>query len=248
MAKKDLKDRLKKRREELKSKSQSGNLVFIKADTTLRVRILPAGEDEEFIKEVTQFYLGGEIKGMISPVSIGQPCAVMEAYEELKNSDDEDDKTLAKKFAPRQRYLAYCLLYKDEKGKQIDEERGPKFVILTSGMYQDIIDLYLDEDDWGDMTDPGKQGYDLKLARVGSGKTDTEYSVTPCPKAPLPKGVKYQYDVDKEFKAIIPTYEATKDIAAKFLNITVDDDDDEAPKKDKKKLGTKKPLKKKRDI
>lgn len=248
MAKKDLRARLKKRREELKSRSQSGNLVFIKADTTLRVRILPAGEDEEFIKEVTQFYLGGDIKGVISPVSIDEPCAIMEAYEELKNSEDEEDKSLAKKFAPRQRYLAFCLLYKDEKGKQIDEEKGPKFVILTSGMYQDIIDLYLDEDDWGDMTDPGKQGYDLKLSRTGSGKTDTEYSVTPCPKSALPKGVKFQYDIDKEFRAIIPTYEATKEIAAKFLNLPAEDDDDEDSPKKPKKTGSKKIIKKKRDL
>jgi len=199
MAKNNLRDRLKKRREELKSRGQSGNLVFLKADTTLRVRLLPAGEEEEFVKEVTQFYLGSELKGVISPVSVNKPCAIMEAYEELKDSNDEDDKTLAKKFAPRKRYLAFCLIYKDEKGKQIDEERGPKFVVLTPGMYQDIIDLYLDEDDWGDMTDPSKQGYDLKLIRTGSGKTDTEYSVTPCPKSALPAGVKRNYDIEKEF-------------------------------------------------
>jgi hypothetical protein len=240
MAKKTLKERLQDKREELKTRSQSGNIFFIKADTTTRVRILPVGEDEEFVKEVTQFYLGSEIKGVISPNSFGNPCAIMEAYEELKDSNDDEDKTLAKKFAPRQRYLAFCLIYKDEKGREINDD-SPKFVLLTAGMYQDILDLYLDEDEWGDMTDPDK-GYDLKLSRTGSGKTDTEYSVVACKNTVLPKAFRKVYDLKDELKSIIPTYEETKEIAAKFLNIDTEDEE----KADKKKLGGKK-LKKNSD-
>ena len=236
MAKKSLKERLQKKREELKTRSQSGNIFFIKADTTTRVRILPVGEDEEFVKEVTQFYLGSEIKGVISPTSLGEPCAIQEAYEELKSGDD-DDKGLAKKFAPKQRYLAFCLIYKDEKGKEVDEN-SPKFILLTAGLYQDILDLYLDEDEWGDMTDPD-EGYDLKLSRSGSTKTDTEYSVIACKNTPLPKAYNKEYDLEEEIKKIIPTYEETQETIAKFLNIE-DDDEDEKPKKGSKKSPKKK--------
>ena len=235
MAKKALKERLQKKREELKSRSQGGNIFFIKPDTTTRVRILPVGEDEEFVKEVTQFYLGSEIKGVISPSSFGKPCAIMESYEELKDSKDDEDKTLAKKFAPRQRYLAYCLIYKDEKGKEIDEN-SPKWVLLTSGMYQDILDLYLDDDEWGDMTDPEK-GYDLKLGRSGSGKTDTEYSVVACKNTPIPKPFKGVVDLGEQLKEIVPTYEETKEFVARFLNL--DEEPDDEPKKSKKKLSRK---------
>jgi len=239
MAKKLLKDRLKERREELKAKGQSGNLFFIKADTTTRVRILPAGAEEEFVKEITQFYLGGEIKGVISPASFHEPCAIMEAYDELKESKDDDDKSLAKKFTPRQRFLALCVIYKDQAGKEIDEQNSPKFIVLTSGMYQDILNLYLDEAEWGDMTDP-VNGYDLKLGRTGSGKTDTEYTVTACKNTPAPKAFsKKVYDMDEEVRKITPSYEDTKKIIAQFLNIKEDDDDEKPAKKGLKKLGKK---------
>jgi hypothetical protein len=236
MAKKSMKERMLKKREELKARSQSGNIIYLKPDKTIRVRLLPVGEDEEFIKEITQFYLGGEIKGVISPSSFGEPCAIMEAYEELKQSKDDDDKTLAKSFAPRQRYLAYCAIFKE--GSSLETESEPKWVLLTSGMYQMILDLYLDED-WGDMTDP-IEGYDLKLSRTGSGKNDTEYTVLPGKRTKTPKEFNKVYDIDKEIRKIMPTYEETKEIIAKFLNVDKEDEDDEPKKEKKVKKGLKK--------
>lgn len=236
MAKKLLKDRLKKRREELKAKGQSGNLFFIKADTTTRVRILPTGDEEEFVKEITQFYLGNEIKGVISPSTFNEPCAILEAYDELKASKDDDDKSLAKTFTPRQRYLVLCAIYKDQAGKELDEQNSPKFIVLTSGMYQEIIDLYLDETDWGDMTDPEK-GYDLKLGRTGSGKTDTEYTVTACKNTPAPKQFKGKvFNLEEEVRKITPNYEDTKKTIAQFLGLGSEDEDEKPIKKGIKKL------------
>ena len=236
MAKTLLKDRLKKRREELKARNQSGNLFFIKPDTTTRVRILGGDAEEEFIKEVTQFYLGAEIKGVISPSTFNEPCAILESYDELKNSKDDDDKSLAKTFSPRQRFLALCIVYKDLEGKVVDEQNSPKFVVLTSGIYQDLIELYLDESDWGDMTHL-INGYDVKLIRVGSGKTDTEYSVTPCKNTPMPKAFKNkQFNLGDEVKKIIPSYEETRAIINKFLNLTPEEDEEEESKDLKKPL------------
>lgn len=249
MAKKQsLKERLQQRREELKTKSSQGSIIFLKADTETRVRILFMGEEEEFIKEVTQFYLGGDIKGVISPVSIGEPCAINEAYQELRNSDDDDEKELALKFPPRSRYLAYVAVYKDGRGKELDELNSGKFILLTGGLYQDILDHYLDEDEWGDMTDP-INGYDLKLKRVGSGKMDTEYSVTPCKNTPAPKQYRDMvFNIDEELKRVIPSYEETQTMINTFLGINSGDDDEEdLPKetplksaKKKKKPTTKK--------
>ena len=65
MAKKSLKERLKEKQAELKSKSGAGAIVFLKADQSLRARILNVGEEQEFIMEVTQFYLGNDLKGVI---------------------------------------------------------------------------------------------------------------------------------------------------------------------------------------
>lgn len=244
MAKADLKERLRKKKQELKARSQQGAVFFQKADTTVRMRILNMGEEEEFIKEVIQFYLGDDIKGMISPSTYGLPCAVMEAYETLKDSDDDDDKELANKFSPRNRYLAYCLIYKDDRDKEINESISPKFMLLTGGVYQEILDLYLDETEWGDMTNP-EEGYDLKIKRVGSGKKDTEYTVTACKNTSIPKKYYGPYNLDDEIKKIIPTYERTKMFIDQYLGLSSEEEDESEPSKSTRtQTGGKKVIKK----
>lgn len=249
MAKSSLKERLRKEREDLKNRKNTGNLIFLKDGQTRRIRILNMGEEESFAQEVTQFYLGSDIKGVISPDTFGEPCGIMEAYSELRESDDDGDKELAAKFPPRQRWVVLCALYKDEAGKELDEQNSPKFMLLTSTQYQDILDLYLDEDEWGDMTHP-KTGYDLKLSRSGSGKTDTEYTVKPCKNTPAPKAfAKKVFSLEEELRKIIPSYDQTKEFIEKYLGLQKDDDDDDEPKKSKvKKPLKKKPLRKNQDL
>lgn len=229
--------RLKKKQEELQKRGQGGGSVIYLKEGTLRVRLLPTIDEEaDFVIELTQFYLGQEIKGVLSPSTFGEPCAVMEKYQELRESPDPDDKELAKKFVPKKKYLAACIAYSDEKGKQVNEDRGVSLVQLTTGLYQEIIDYYLDEDEWGDMTDP-EEGYDLKLKRVGTG-LNTEYSAICCRHTPLPK--KYNKGVDTEamVKAILPTYEETLEKITKFLGEDFEEEEEEKPvrKKRKKKV------------
>jgi len=165
----------------------------------------------------------------------------MEGFEELKNSKEDSDKEIANTFSPRKRYLAYCLFYKDKRGDELDEDLSPRFVMLTSGMYQDIIEYFLDEDEWGDMTDP-KTGYDLKLSRVGSGMKDTEYSVSPCKNTPMPKKYRNEvYDLDEQVQKILPSYEDTEKLLTQFLGLSKEDG------KGKKKKKKKKIVKKKSD-
>ena len=236
MANQSLKERLKKEREDLKNKKNSGQILFLKDGQTRRARILNMGDEETFCQEVTQFYLGADIKGVISPSTFSEPCAIMESYEELKASSDDDDKELAAKFPPRQRWLAFCAFYKDEAGKELDEQNSPKFILLTGGQYQEILDLYLDESEWGDMTDP-ETGYDLKLSRSGSGKTDTEYSVKPCKNTKAPKAfAKKVYSLEEEVRKVMPTYEQTQEMINKFLGLS-HEDEDEKPKNKKSKGG-----------
>jgi len=244
MVKENLKERLRKKKLELKAKSQQGAIFFQKPDTTIRVRILNMGEEEEFVKEVIQFYLGPDLKGVISPATYGMPCGIMESYDELKNSENDDDKELAGKFFPRNRYLAFCLFYKDERGKEIDEQLSPKFLLVTGGVYQEILDLYLDESDWGDMTDP-VNGYDIKIKRIGSGKMDTEYTVMSCKNTPVSKAFSGPYNLDEEIKKILPTYEKTKEMIEQFLGLDPEDEGNGGKRKKRVKKGIKKIIKKK---
>ena len=173
MAKPSLKDKLRKKRKELSEKG-GYNVLSVKEGTT-RIRILPI-EQEELAAEVTYFFLK---KGVYSAASVGEHCPIMDKYTELKNSKDDDDQELAKKLSPKKRYLIPVILYEDEKGKKIDKDKSGKLMLVTGGVYQNIIDLYLDEDEWGDMMDP-KKGYDIKIIRTGKGQNDTEYTVSPC--------------------------------------------------------------------
>ena len=162
----------------------------------------------------------------------------MEKYQELKNSKDEDDKELAKTLVPRRRYVIGGPVYADEKGTKFDYEGKDKGVLVPRSVYQDIIDLYLDEDEAGDMTDP-RNGYDIKIIRSGSGKLDTTYSARACKPTKLDK--KYQGNVDLEgiVRSQIKSYDELEELLAKFLNEDHggDDEDDEPKKKKTKKKG-----------
>lgn len=80
-----------------------------------------------------------------------------------ENSKDPDDQELAKMLVPRRKYVVGGIVYSDEKGTKVDYEGKDKGVLIPRSVYQDIIDLYLDEDEAGDMTDP-RTGYDIKLS------------------------------------------------------------------------------------
>ena len=225
---KSLRDRLVKRKEELLKRGSGGAAFFFFKEGTHRMRLVPVASEKEFAIEATYFYLKGDIKGVVSPITFGEPCAIMEAYTRLKNSKNEDDRELAKELAPKKRFFALHYKYKDEKGKQVDTESGVRLAILTNQLYQDLIDLYLDEEA-GDMTDPDK-GYDVKYKRTGSGQFDTEYSVLRCNPTPIYK--KYRgkiYNPEIELRKVIPTYEKTQEMVESVLGTSI------TPKKKKKK-------------
>lgn len=225
---------MKKRREELGKKGGGKLNYFIFKDGTVRMRPLPAPEDEEFALEVTFFYLSKEQGGVISPITFGEPCAIMEAYNELKASEDEDDKALAQKLKPKRRYMMMHIKYLDEKGLKVDEESGAKLALLTSQAYQDLCNLFLDEEQ-GDFSDP-INGYDIKYRRTGSGQFDTEYSLTPCKPSKLPKKYNKVYDTRAEVEKLIPSYEETEAMVKAFLKLPDEDEDEPKPKKKKKKI------------
>lgn len=238
-------ERMMERKKALAERASGGNIIFPK-EGTMRVRLVSQGPDKELGLEIIQFY-SQKTGGIISPATFDEPCPFMEKFQELKKSSDEEDQELAKLLTPRRRFLVAGTLYKDEKGKEIDTENVGKPILIPRSVYQDIIDLYLDEDDWGDMTDPN-DGYDIKITRTGKGKMDTNYSVTACPKGKNPNQ-KYIKEVDLEelIKAHMPSYDELEEKLNEFLNgagTSSDDEEEEKPKnkssKDKEKFKKKK--------
>ena len=230
------------RKKKLEEKGSGNGLIFPK-EGTLRMRIKSPGDDQELGMEVVQFYIPG-VGGVISPATFDEPCPFMEKYEELKQSKDEDDKELAKRLIPRRRYVIGGIIYKDDKGNGVDYEGQNRGVLIAGAVYQDIIDLYLDEDEAGDMTDP-VTGYDIKITRSGSGKFDTTYSVRQCKPSKLDKKYRSDLDLEKIVRDQIKSYDELEEELNKFLNEAPDDEDDDATKK-KKKSSTDKAKKKKK--
>ena len=220
------------RKKKLEEKGSGNGLIFPK-EGTLRMRIKSPGDDQELGMEVVQFYIPG-VGGVISPATFDEPCPFMEKYEELKQSKDEDDKELAKRLIPRRRYVIGGIIYKDDKGNGVDYDGQNRGVLIAGAVYQDIIDLYLDEDEAGDMTDP-VTGYDIKITRSGSGKFDTTYSVRQCKPSKLDKKYRSELDLEKIVRDQIKPYDELEEELNKFLNESPDDDDeDDTPKKKKK--------------
>lgn len=239
---KTAKEKMLERKKQLEKKGNGGGLVFPKEGTT-RLRIKSPGEDEELGLEIITFFLGKDIGGVISPATFDEPCPIMEKYQELKSSNDDDDKEVAKKLVPKKRYVIAGIGYKDEKGKEIDPDLIDRGYQVTSGVYQDIIDLYLDEDEWGDMTDD-LEGYDIKITRSGKGITDTKYTVSPCQKKKLDKKYRGTVDLENIVRNHILSYDEIEEKLKQFLNESGDDDEDDRPKK--KKSSKEKEVKKKK--
>lgn len=237
-------EKLLARKKKLAEKGSGNGFIFPK-DGTTRIRIVSAGVNEEFGMEVVRFYLGD--KSVYSPATFNEPCPFMEKYDELKSSKDEDDKKLAKKLVPSRRFVIPALIYKDDKGKELDYDSKPRLVMVPSSVYQDIIELYLDEDEAGDMTDP-KNGYDIKIERSGTGKFDTSYSVRNCKPTKVDKSLVKPVDLESLVRAQIKSYDDLEEELKEFLNSKGDDFDDEEEKPKKKKDKDKKKKKRHGDI
>lgn len=227
------------RKKALEQGGNSNGINYIKPGT-IRVRILPPPQDAEIGCEITQFYLKKGENPILSPATFDEPCPILEKYKELKNSDDEDDMALAKNLQPKRRYILAVSIYKDLKGKEIDPSQVGVMLQIPKTVYQDIIDLYLDEEEWGDMTDI-KNGYDIKIKKEGSGQMDTTYSVTPCSKTPIDKKFVKEVDLEQEIRKLIKPYDEIEKELNKFLSgdlssSKLDDEEEEEEEAPKKKV------------
>ena len=77
------KEKMLARKKQLESKGNGSGLVYPK-EGTLRMRIKSPGDDQELGIEIIQFYLGGNLGGVISPATFDEPCPFMEKYPRMK--------------------------------------------------------------------------------------------------------------------------------------------------------------------
>ena len=82
------KEKMLARKKALEAKGNNSGFIFCKKGVT-RIRIKSPGPDEELGIELIQFYLGNGIGTIISPQTFGEPCPIMEKYDELRNSHSD---------------------------------------------------------------------------------------------------------------------------------------------------------------
>ena len=108
------KEKMLARKKALEAKGNNSGFVICKKGVT-RIRIKSPGPDEELGIELIQFYLGNGIGTIISPQTFGEPCPIMEKYDELRNSDSDEDKELAKLMVPNVAMLSAVWSMKTKK-------------------------------------------------------------------------------------------------------------------------------------
>ncbi len=116
-----------------KLKEKGGKLpYFFVKDGTTRFRFPQIVDSQEVCCEVVYIFLNKELGGIVSPATFGEPCALLEKYQEFKNSKDEDDVKLANRIKPKKRYMGPAYRYNDDKGKEPDlENQGSKTKAFT---------------------------------------------------------------------------------------------------------------------
>lgn len=225
---------MEERSKKLKQKGSGAYRYFIFAEGTHRMRMPRIPNDQEFCVEVVFFYLNKELGGVISAETFGEPCPFMEKYKKLQNSKKEEDKNLLTRLHPSKKFMGPFFKYTDEKGKEIDTDKGVKLALLAPSQYQALTDFYLDEDK-GDFSDPDT-GYDLKFKREGKGRLDTEYTILDAKPSPLPKMFRKEiYDPEGMVRELLYSYEEAKEMLDKFLGGDEDEDTSSKPKKSKDK-------------
>lgn len=240
---KSLKERLEERRKNLAERGGGGYKTFIFRPGITRLRHVYVGGEVEPAMEVLYVYLNKALGGFISPATWGEKCAFKKAFDELSSSSKESEVAFSKKIQPKKKFVSPAYRYKDEKGKEIDVEAGVKLALLNGSQYEQMLDLWLD-DDKGDFTDP-KNGYDLKHKRTGEGQFGTKYNVIDCNKSPAAKQFRGPYNIEEMARALTPTYKETKELLEKFMNM---DDGDTSSNSRPSNNGGKKKKKKNRDL
>jgi hypothetical protein len=93
----------------------------------------------------------------------------MEFASELRKTNEEDNKKLAKRLNPKMRVFAPIIV-------RGEEEAGVRFWEFGPQAYTELLQ-YMDDEDYGDITDV-KNGFDIKLEQIPAEQSGKAYPTT----------------------------------------------------------------------
>lgn len=100
-----------------------------------------------------------------------QPCPACDHGEKLYRSGNPADVERAKEWFSKRNVLCNVIPRKGEPRVEVAR--------LGKTIYEALLSLR-ENPNFGDFTNPTKEGYDILVTRKGKGKNDTEYTVFPC--------------------------------------------------------------------
>ena len=121
---------------------------------TVRLLAFPRNDGQPFIDR--HYYYGiGNSPGILAPFQFGKPDPIKELRSKLYDEGSAASKDLAKTVAPKMRTFAPVIV-------RGEEDKGVRIWSFGKMVYQDILNLMLDED-YGDITDP-LEGRDIRVS------------------------------------------------------------------------------------
>ena len=121
---------------------------------TVRLMAFPRNDGQPFIDR--HYYYGiGNTPGILAPFQFGKPDPIKELRSKLYDEGSQASKDLAKTVAPKMRTFAPVIV-------RGEEDKGVRIWSFGKMVYQDILNLMLDED-YGDITDP-LEGRDIRVS------------------------------------------------------------------------------------
>lgn len=240
------KDFVKKRLATLKNKKNKQDSFWKPSPGRTQVRIVPYAYNKEnpFIELYFHYNIG--TKNYLSPISFGDPDPIAEFSQKLIQSGDRENYKLGKKIEPKMRTFVPVIVRGElDKEKKIKPNTGDdevKFWGFGKTVYQEILS-YLDDPDWGDITDIEK-GHDLIVEFKTAEETGKSFPETKITLKPQPSPITDDMDKLKEMissqKEITEiykqySYDELKEVLDSWLNgdeseseseSTTNDDDD----------------------
>jgi hypothetical protein len=178
-------DKYKKLLEKVNSLNLGGGGWWRPPVGTSTVRILPpVGSMDYFFVEVGQHYMDDKGKPFYCPAICSEgekPCPICEINEELFRAGEKD---AAGKFRASRSFFMNII-------DRANPGQGVQKYAPGTTIFQAITSMISDPD-YGDISDAA-EGYDIKIERVGEGRENTKYQVSPV-KRSTPLGTQEQMD------------------------------------------------------
>ena len=166
-------DAIRAKLNQLSGKNRRSNVMWRPTEgetATIRLLSFPDNDGQPW-KDMFFYYNIGNNPGLLSPYQYDKPDPVQELITKLRDDGSKESYELAKKLYPKMRTFAPVIV-------RGEEEKGVRLWSFGKMVYQDLLNLMLDED-YGDITDVDK-GRDIRIVcEKPPGRQYATTSVTP---------------------------------------------------------------------